>query len=140
MDYKFQPIVRYQLQKRKACYKLTVFEATTPSYGFAAGWYYGSGIQLETQARIDKTILRLRIHDKMRELGSGLIDDSVPTACGTMSTDIPPDILGWILLTVVGSCMIPVFAALLYSSIINHGRRRRGLNESEHRESAPIDL
>ncbi len=115
------------MKKRNACDKLTIYETTSPLYSFAGGWFYGA-VPLETQIKIDRAILNLRLQDKIRQIIDEKIDSEMPPNCASISTDIPPGVLGWLLLCVVGIFMIPVIASFGIAFIIRRRNRRQNLN------------
>ncbi len=80
------------------------------------------------KSKIDRAILELRLQDKIRLIIDEKIDSEMPPNCASISTDIPPGILGWLLLIVVGIFMIPVMASFGIAILIRRRNRRQNLN------------
>ncbi len=99
-----------------------MYETERPLFAFSAGWYYG-GVPIKRQNEIDRAILELRLQDKIRQLISREIDSKMPANCSAMSADIPPEILGWLLLSAVSICMVPVLASLIFAANIKQRDR-----------------
>eukprot|EP00171_Calliarthron_tuberculosum_P002186 IDg2186t1 len=89
-----------------------------PLMDFSAGWYYGSGVPVETQLEMDKAILHMRMHDRIRELINRAIDLDNKADCASNSSDIAPGIVAWLLLSIAIICVIPLIIFLLYASRI----------------------
>ncbi len=121
----YEAVARFEIKERRACDLLTVYETQTPLYEFNAGWFYGSAVPIETQISIDQAILTLRLEDKIRELVTLSIDAKMKLNCAAISDDIPPDIVGWLLLTIVSVCMIPVIFAVAFAAIIRRGEAKQ---------------
>ncbi len=89
---------------------------------------------------MDKAILHLRLEGKIRKIFHREIDTEMSLNCAAMSTDIAPSILGWLLLSVIGVCAIPMFAFLIVSATLrmSAGRQRSAVDlQDEVKETYP---
>lgn len=119
----YSAMADYQLRDRKKCSDLTFYSTEKRLYSFGAGWLYGAKVSNTTRRKIDKTILDLRLTDKMRELVQNITKQS--GNCSADRGDIEAPIILLPLAVLVGPCLLGLAVVLFISW------RRRVRSESE---------
>lgn len=114
---------RYVQHETKAC-NLTVFKTRSPLSSVPAGWYYGSRVPKTRQIAVDKAILEHRMQHKIQTV----INNGLPSAnCSAKTNKIKPPFIGWLLLTVIAVCMVPILSTLIATGVLrNKTRASRG--------------
>lgn len=116
----FQSGLRHAQKGRKTC-DLTAFRPRTPLSSIPQGWYYGPRISKARQMAIDIAISDSRLKHKFQSL----INDAIPGEdCSAPSRRIEPPIIGWILATVIGLCMIPIVSAVIATVVLRRRTRQ----------------
>ncbi len=106
-----QSLAQYELKERKQCKKLTVYSTERRLYTFGAGWLYGKNVSDTLRRDVDKTILDLRVTDKMREIVEKKMGGK-DKRCGGENGDIGAQIVILPLGLLVGPCLIGLVLVL----------------------------
>ncbi len=61
----------------------------------------------------------------MRLLVNRVIDATMSINCAALTADIPPGILGWLLLNVIGALMILILASFIYAEMVRRRNTKR---------------
>lgn len=96
-----------------ACRELPIFETVKPVAAITTGWYFGSAFPNDKRIEIDKTILENRNEVQV------FLDDKIPRSrCGIPKPRITPEVIGWLLLSVVLLCLVPIGFAVITAILL----------------------
>ncbi len=105
--------VRYEVKQRKLCNTHTVYNTERPIYSFNWVWYYGANVPAEVRVRVDRAITTLRLKGQMRHLIAHPGETSDDLDCGTPSQSIGVEIVGPMIVVVVGIFVLVLCGALV---------------------------
>lgn len=123
----YETFNRYHFKENTiVCKKLAVLEFKEVNRRFAGVWYYSSNIPSRRRMVIDKTIVRLREEDKIRDHVHGQTGSELPTQCQT-SGSISVLLLSLPLAILPG----PIFAIVFFYLVLYTLRRRQDEREAQ---------
>lgn len=115
---------RFEIKKRGACNKLTVFHPKSALASVPAGMYYSLGVPEPRREALDREILELRLDNTIQveiDRGNPLPD------CHPEKASIGPSVVGWLLLPIFVVAMVLIAGGALVKYMV---RRRQATSAS----------
>lgn len=108
----YEQSLRFEMEKRKACSKLTVFQPRSPLASIVTGMYYSSSLPKSRRVETDKAILGLRVEHKIQTL----INEKNPALdCRPDPASIGQSVIFWLLLPIFELALVPIVLAAGFS-------------------------
>lgn len=117
--------IQYHLKRLNACDRLVVYKTKRPLSTYNGVWYMNGNVPGELRNRVDRSLVTLRLEDKMRAILGRVEHDSTIAKCGELSQRIPVAFLGPLFIAVLGPLVLGVIAGLLWEWISRCSVRNR---------------